>query len=333
MPSGEIKRRAGRKTRPPSLLEKITAYQKVIRDLDLTLHEWALLTVVVDRTIGWGKPHREITLEELTTSCRISARSVRRASAGLVKAGLVEVLFTGRTNRYGVTEAMSGSLKLPKRLKGEEPQPGQWGRSGWPEGRASYKNNTPRGDETIQKTIPPPNGGECALPRARSRPRPETPEAATAGVVDKAAKKRKRDIHMKTVPAAFRSWKEAHAECGFSTPMGWGYTGEKKAGRMNGIATVLVDAFEDAADLHTFINWVVYQWRTDILKHFHWMTDFPSMPSLGLVVRHLEDVVVLWRGGGVKVGEEWRDGPHAEEIEDLLMDGNSERAKELMRAT
>ncbi len=436
---GEIKRRAGRKARPPSLLEKITAYQTAIRDLDLTLHEWALLTVVVDRTIGWGKRHREITLEELTTRCRISARSVRRASAGLVKADLIEVLFTGRTNRYGVTEAMGGPVKLPKRLKGEEPQPGQWGQpsqracitqpgcvykithhdSGmvyvgqtlfpsqrWkqhrtgagggalaaairsygedefefevihhsvvdpkeldrleaqeierhsatdpakgynirtvargrvareaeqiiPKGQGVYKNNIPRDDEPIQKTVPPSKDGGRALASPRKRTRPV---GAVEAVEQERAKGRDRKTQQITTTKPgdlWRTWEDAHAECGLSQPVGWG----TKA--MQAKVKRFVEAFPDdkASELHAFLNWVVYEWRGAVARELSWMDDFPSMPVVGLMLGQLERLVVLWRGGGVKVGEEWRSGPHAEEIEDLLMDGNSERAKELMRAT
>ena len=298
--------------------------------MDLTLHETMLLVVLIDETTGWGRVHRELTIDKLTTCCKMSARSVLRARVGLVKAGLVEVVFTGRANQYKVVEPMGGSVKIPKRLKDEGAQPGQWGASEWPGSGSSYKNNPPRNNEAVKKTIPPSNEGECPLPRARHRPRPNGAEEVVADVVRSATESRKRDIHMRTVPAAFRSWRAAHAECGFSAPLGWGYSRERKAGRMNGQAKVLVDAFDEAADLHTFVNWVVYQWRTDVLKHFHWMTDYPAVPSLGVVVRHLEALVVLWRGGGAKVGEEWRGGPHAREIKRLLRHGKSKQARELM---
>ena len=340
MSSGEIQRRAGRKTRPPSLLEKLTAYQKVIRDLDLTLHEWALLTVVVDRTVGWGKPHREITLEELTTSCRISARSVRRASAGLVKAGLVEVLFTGRTNRYGVTEAMMPALKIPKRRKiekGEEPQPqpNQWGRVDSQadqtvlKGQGPYKNNTPRGDETIKKTVPPSNDGGRAQSSPRKRTRPLCVEEAVEQERAKGRSRKARQITTTKPGDLWRTWEDAHSECGLGQPVGWGTKAtQAKVKRFT-------EAFpgDKANELHAFLNWVVYEWRGAVAKELSWMKDFPSMPVLDVMLAHLERLVAYWRGGGVKVGEEWRNGPYADEIESLLIDGNNKRAKELMRAT
>ncbi len=325
----DIQRRAGRKTRPPSLLEKVTAYQAVIRDLSLTLHEWALLTQVVDSTIGWGVTHKELTLDDLTTRCKISTRSVRRARAGLVKRGLIKVLFTGRTNRYGVTEDMGGLLKIPKRLKADAAQPGQWGRSARPEASGSYKNKPPRTDEPVREPVTPSIDGARRLAPPHVSDLPDKAEENVEHSRVRTRKRRAKQITRYTHAAAWITWEMAHAECGMGKPVGWG--GKVTSAQVK----KFLDAFPDktASELHGFLNWVVYEWRGAVKKELSWVKDFPSMPVVGLMLSQIERLVVCWRGGGVKVGEEWRAGPHAKEIKRLLLSGKSKRAKELMRDT
>lgn len=263
--------RQAKKRNHPTVPRKLQTYQEAIRELrgSLRSSDFRVLMIVVDNTVGWGRPHVKMTRKELATGCNLSKRTVTRAVARLAELGLIVVQYTGAGSRYAVTD----KLRIPKRIRDRS---GQRDHSEWPK-RPTPINTSDRDSLPIKRVSE-------TLDRAPPREAPggQTVQGAAERVTEAAARRTERRALTATMPSLWESWRLAHQVAGFQERQ---WTPQER-----GMMRTLCDWWpgSDPAGLHRLLNDAVERW-TDLMRdHFNWMDSAPMYPRVSFLVRHRE---------------------------------------------
>lgn len=347
------------------LLDKCKAYQWAIREFGPRLKppETLILLSIVDRSLGRTRTRVNVTLRAIATGCNVGTRTVTRANARLVAVGAIDIIATGRGFSYhpnigAKMDDLNPDMKIPKRRRNPTKVP--FGRGG--EGSQIGESDSPdwlgpiSKQESKEKTTSRESNTLPGTASGGMRP-PATPIENVQAAAEKASKKDPPEggtsAHRngRTSSNLWESWKNAHKDRGVDCPLSW-KTG-KNADRW-GVhwAKQLADVWPadgklDALDkrgekkrdpkntkeLHDFLDWCVSRWDEIMASDaFNWMdrNKRQPVPNIRFIYTNHERFYGMWKGRAM---EDWRTGPHAEEIEDLLIAGKRKEAEDLMRST
>lgn len=319
-----------------SLQSKLVIYQRLNREWaeHLDPYEFRVLTAIVDRTIGWGKPEARFSAGRLLEGDTVCGPlNMGRASLYRALARLEEKGFISRRHPVDLPEVTFYSvhpdrspkmaLNLPKRLKegatrckadpvSHRDTPvseGDWGVS---HGDPIYSNPLTGSRST---------DNHCAALADRE---PSNPVAVIRQTITRTvashdaarAAKRETRIQRNTAEGIEAAWREALHET-FPDAVEPVWTGREKgqAKRLaKGWAHGKQIAFID------FTDWAVRNWTQIMRKQFKWMTKAPppAVPAFSFYVAMIDQFAECWGEGKL---EEWASAKERTEVERLMARG------------
>ena len=309
-----------------SLQNKLEIYQRALREWAgyLTGNELAVLEVLIDRTVGWGRREAYFTIRALIdgdgvySGINISRRTAFRVLSRLEEAGVIrrrkDLNVPDRVHFTVNLDWKSDVVNIPKRLQKAYTQC-QDGTDRCHLGTTQCQDGTLYTDNHLQvSTTDNHTGAAAPLSLTASKTVREIATMATrANRTRLAIKAQKPQAEVDAVDA---TWRLALIDTFPGTAYrSWGIREKAQ------IKTVL-KTWRGDCTFPEFVDWAVRNWVAIVKKHFKWMTKLPAplAPSLSFLIAFVGKFADA-RAEGVLLS--WQSSDERTRMERLMAQGQT----------